>query len=64
MERDYDVVLLDVMLTTKSQIEDKVEGLSTGAGDYTVMRRYKKENNQRLSVGGLTVDLTQMSAYY
>ncbi len=102
MEKDYDLVLLDVMLpkldgirvcqriretkeipvimlTAKSQVEDKVEGLSAGADDYitkpfsfkelvarmkAVMRRYKKENDQTLSVGDLTIDLAQMSAYY
>jgi len=31
---DYDVIILDLILTAKSQLDDKVAGLDSGADDY------------------------------
>ena len=68
-----------IMLTAKSQVEDKVEALSAGADDYitkpfsfkelyarinAVMRRYKREEKPTLEVGEFLINLAEMSAYY
>ena len=31
---DYDVIILDLILTAKSQLDDKVAGLDSAADDY------------------------------
>lgn len=68
-----------IMLTAKTQIEDKVEGLSAGADDYitkpfsfkeliarirAVLRRYKKEGPEKLKVGDLELRLKSLEVYY
>ncbi|MFN3870372.1 MAG: response regulator transcription factor [Aquificaceae bacterium] len=68
-----------VMLTAKSQVEDKVEGFSAGADDYitkpfsfkelvvrirAVLRRYKKEGADVLKVGDLEIRLKSLEVYY
>ncbi|MFN3598320.1 MAG: response regulator transcription factor [Aquificaceae bacterium] len=68
-----------VMLTAKSQVEDKVEGLSAGADDYitkpfsfkelvarvrAVLRRYKREGVDVLRVGDLEIRLRSLEVYY
>ncbi|MFN7064872.1 MAG: response regulator transcription factor [Aquificaceae bacterium] len=67
------------MLTAKTQVEDKVEGLSMGADDYitkpfsfkeliarirAVLRRYKKEGPDLLKVGDLELRLKSLEVYY
>ncbi|WP_340694367.1 response regulator transcription factor [Hydrogenobacter thermophilus] len=101
-ERDYDIVLLDIMLpkfdgikvlrrirevkdtpvimiTAKSQVEDKVEGLSAGADDYitkpfsfkevlarinAVLRRCKKEEEGVIKIGDLVINPRSYEVYY
>lgn len=68
-----------IMLTAKSQLEDKVEGLSAGADDYitkpfsfkellarigAVLRRYKKDGPDVLKVGELELRLKSFEVYY
>jgi len=68
-----------IMITAKSQIEDKVEGLSAGADDYitkpfsfkellarmnAVLRRYKREKEEILKVGELVINLKSYEVMY
>ncbi|MFN3813025.1 MAG: response regulator transcription factor [Aquificaceae bacterium] len=68
-----------IVVTAKSQVEDKVEGLSTGADDYitkpfsfkellarinAVLRRYRKEVQESMSLGKLILDLRSYEVYY
>jgi len=68
-----------IMLTAKTQVEEKVEGLSAGADDYitkpfsfeeliarikAVLRRYKKEKPQFIKVGELELRLSSREVYY
>lgn len=67
-----------LMLTAKSQIRDRVEGLDIGADDYmtkpfafselvarvrALMRRPKKTNSQTLSAGDLTLDPIRFTVF-
>ncbi|GBC88377.1 putative transcriptional regulatory protein YedW [bacterium HR13] len=68
-----------IMITAKSQVEDKVEGLSAGADDYitkpfsfkevlarinAVLRRYKKEEEDIIKVGDLLINPRSYEVYY
>lgn len=68
-----------IVVTAKSQVEDKVEGLSAGADDYitkpfsfkellarinAVLRRYKREAQESISLGKLTLDLRSYEVFY
>ncbi len=68
-----------IVVTAKSQVEDKVEGLSAGADDYitkpfsfkellarinAVLRRYKRETQESISLGKLTLDLRSYEVFY
>ncbi|SHK29354.1 response regulator transcription factor [Thermocrinis minervae] len=68
-----------VVITAKSQIEDKVEVLNAGADDYitkpfsfkelyarirAVLRRYSKNNKDHIKVGDLFIDLSSAQVIY
>lgn len=68
-----------IMLTAKTQIEDRVEGLSAGADDYitkpfsfrellarinAVLRRYRKEEPVLIKAGDLELRLRSFEVYF
>jgi len=68
-----------IMLTAKSQLEDKLEGLEAGADDYitkpfsfkelimrvkTVLRRYNKEEEEKIILKNLVIDVKDFKVFY
>ncbi len=68
-----------IVITAKSQVEDKVEGLSVGADDYitkpfsfkellarinAVLRRYRREEKEIIKIGDLIINPKSYEVYY